>query len=196
MTIEMSTLPENFRIISNPTARDGSKSSSADLFAKITYNGKEITESSVTGYEKWAVIHGLKMNLWRHETGDVSNKAVNSSAFLGMDEIEFCLPCSDVDLIAAETIAKGQIVDVIFMKTGNINGHSVSIESFEFKKSQIVSTFFFIQTAVTPSLTIRFKAKEIEIKRYSYDGGAEKGTAMKPTGQKVYHIDFVTNTSK
>ncbi len=189
MSISISTLPETFRMISNPGERDGSKASSADLFAKIVYAGAEITTSSVTGYEKWAVIHGVKMNLWRHESGDVSNTAVNSSAFLGMDEIEFTLPCSDVDLISVETIAKGQMVDITFMKTGNIGGHSVSIESFEFKKAQIVSTFFFIQTAVTPSITIRFKAKQIEIKRFSYKD-------EKAAGQKVYFIDFVTNTSK
>ncbi len=189
MSVSISTLPESFRIISNPGDRDGSMSSSADLFAKIVYAGKEITSSSVTGYEKWGVIHGVKMNLWRHETGDVSNTAVNSSAFLGMDEIEFCLPCSDVDIIAVETIVKGQMVDITFMKTGNIGGHSVPIESFEFKKAQIVSTFFYIQTSVTPSLTIRFKAKQIEIKRFDYKG-------EKAAGQKVYFVDFVTNTSK
>lgn len=191
MSVSISTLPENFRIVSDPKERDGSKSSSADLFAKIVYSGKEITTSKVTGYEKWGVIHGVKMNVWRHETGDVSNSAVNSSAFLGMDEIEFALPCSDVDLVAIETIAKGQTVDVTFMKTGNIGGHSVPIEQFEFKFAQIVSTFFFIQTAITPSITIRFKAKQIEVKRFSYDADSQKAA-----GQKVYFIDFVTNTSK
>lgn len=190
MSVSISTLPENFRIISDPSSRDGAQSSSADLFAKIVYSGKEITSSSVKGFEKWAVIHGIKMNLWRHETGDVSNTAVNSSAFLGMDEIEFALPCSDVDLVAVETIAKGQTVDITFMKTGNINSHGVPIESFEFIKAQIVSTFFYIQTAITPSLTIRFKAKQIETKRFDYDKDG------KAAGQKVYLIDFVTNTSK
>ncbi len=190
MGIAIDNLPENFRIISNPESRDSAQSSSADLFAKIVYAGKEITSSSVKGFEKWAVIHGLVMNLWRKETGDVSNTAVNSSAYLGMDEIQFALPCSDVDLVAVETIAKGQIVDITFMKTGNIQSHNVSIEQFAFMKAQIVSTFFYIQTAVTPSVTIRFKPKQIEITRFGYDA---QGTA---TGSNVYLIDFVTNTSK
>lgn len=191
MTVSITNFDKNSTIISDPKDRDGSKSSSADLFAKIVYAGKEITASKVTGYEKWGVIHGLKMNLWRHETGDVSNSAVNSSAFLGMDEIEFALPCSDVDLVAIETIAKGQTVDVTFMKTGTVNTHSVPVESFEFKFAQIVSTFFLIQTAITPSVTIRFKAKQIEVKRFDYDAKTQKAA-----GQKVYFIDFVTNTSK
>lgn len=191
MSIAIMNIDPKATIISNSGERDGSKSSSADLFATIKYSGKEITSSKVKGYEKWAVIHGLKMNLWRHETGDVSNAAVNSSAFLGMDEIEFTLPCSDVDLVAIETIAKGQTVDVTFMKTGNIGGHSVPIESFDFKFAQIVSTFFLIQTAITPSITIRFKAKQIEVKRFAYDADSQKAS-----GQKVYFIDFVTNTSK
>ena len=190
MSVSIMNIDPKATIISNAEGRDASQSSSADLFVKIVYSGKEITSSKVKDYEKWAVIHGLKMNVWRHETGDVSNTAVNSSACLGMDEIEFALPCSDVDLVAIETIAKGQTVDITFMKTGNINSHSVSIESFEFMKAQIVSTFFYIETAITPSLTIRFKAKQIEAKRFAYDADG------KSAGQKVYTIDFVTNTSK
>ncbi len=189
MSISIMNLDQKATIVSNAEGRDASQASSADLFAKIVYSGKAITSSSVTGYLDSAVIHGLKMNVWRKESGDVSNSATNSSATLGMDEIEFTLPCSDVDITAVETIANGQMVDVIFTKTGNIGGHSVKIETFNFEKAQIVSTFFFIQTAVTPSITIRFKAKKIEITRFDYKG-------EKAAGQKVYTVDFVTNTSK
>jgi hypothetical protein len=190
MSIAIMNIDPKTTIISNPEGRDASQSSSADLFAKVVYAGKEITSSEVKSYEKWAVIHGVKMNLWRKESGDVSNSAVNSSAMLGMDEIEFTLPCSDVDITAIETIAKGQTVDITFMKTGNISSHSVSIESFEFKSAQIVSTFFLIQTAVTPSITIRFKAKQVQVTRFDYDGTG------KAAGQKVFLIDFVKNVSK
>lgn len=51
--------------------------------------------------------------------------------------------------------------------------------------------FLLIQTAITPSITIRFKAKQIEVKRFAYDADSQKAA-----GQKVYFIDFVTNTSK
>lgn len=191
MTVSISTLPENFRIVSDTSGRDAKGSSSADLFAKISLSGKEITTSSVKDFEKWAVIHGLKMNVWRHESGDVSNTAMNSSAFLGMEDIEFALPCSDVDITALETTAQGKVVDITFMKTANIQGHNVKIQEFEFLKAQIVGNFFFIQTGQIPSITIRFKSKKIKVTRFSYDEatGAAKG-------QKAYEIDFVTNTSK
>jgi len=189
MAVSIMSIDKNATIISNAEGRDAAQSSSADLFAKIALSGNPITTSSVTGYEQWAVINGIKINVWRHESGDVSNTATNSSAMLGMDEIEFTLPCSDVDITAIETIAKGQTVDITIMKTGNINSHSVSIEQFVFEKAQIVSTFFFIQTAVTPSVTIRFKAKQMEITRFAYTNG-------QAAGQKVFLIDFVKNTSK
>ena len=189
MSISIMNLDQKATIVSNAEGRDESQASSADLFAKIVYNGNAITSSSVTGYLDCAVIHGLKMNVWRKESGDVSNSATNSSASLGMDEIEFTLPCSDVDITAIETIAMGQMVNIIFTKTGNINAHSVPIEAFDFENAQIVSTFFFIQTAITPSITIRFKAKQMQVTRYGYAAG-------KATGQKVFLIDFVTNSSK
>ena len=188
--ISISNLPENFLIVSDTSTRDSKGSSSADLFATIKLNGTEITTSTVKDFEKWAVIHGLKMNVWRHETGDVSNTAVNSSAFLGMDNIQFALPCSDVDITALETTAQGKIVDITFMKTANIQGHNVKIEEFDFPSAQIVGNFFYIQTGQIPSITISFKSKKIKVTRYSYD---DKG---KPKGQKAYEIDFVTNTSK
>jgi hypothetical protein len=191
MSVSISTLPENFRIVSDTSGRDSKGSSSADLFAKIVLSGKEITTSSVKDFEKWAVIHGVKMNLWRNETGDVSNTAMNSSAHLGMDDIQFTLPCSDVDIAALETTAQGKVVDITFMKTANIQGHNVKIEEFAFLKAQIVGNFFFIQTGQIPSITISFKAKNIKITRYSYNEA--DGTAK---GQKAYEIDFVTNTSK
>lgn len=190
MSISIVNIDPKATIISDPSARDGAQSSSADLYAKIIYSGNPITSSHVAGYEQWAVINGVKMNVWRHESGDVSSAATNSSASLGMDEIEFTLPCSDVDITAVEAIANGQMVNITFMKTGNINSHSVSIEQFDFANAQIVSTFFFIQTAVTPSITIRFKAKQMQITRFAYDA------AGKAAGQKVYLIDFVKNTSK
>ncbi len=171
------------------TDGDGAKSSSADLFAQIVYLGNKITSSQVTSYTEWAVISGLKMNVWRHESGDVSNSATNSSAMLGMDEIEFALPCSDVDITAIQAIANGQAVNITFMKTGNISSHSVPIEEWDFANVQIVSTFFFIQSAATPCVTIRFKAKQMQIKRSAY------GADGKASGQKVFLIDFVKNTS-
>lgn len=186
----VSPFDPNTIMVSDPKTRDGSQSSSADLYAKIVCSGNPITSSLVDKYEQWAVINGIKMHVWRHESGDVSNSATNSSAMLGMDEIEFTLPCSDVDIAAVETIAKGQMVNITFMKTGNINSHSVSIEQFDFENAQIVSTFFFIQTAVTPSLTIRFKAKKMQITRFAY------GSDGKAAGQKVFLIDFASNTSK
>ncbi|MCE2716720.1 MAG: hypothetical protein ACK4V2_06555 [Pseudomonadota bacterium] len=187
--MSISELDKNKIIISDPSARDGSQSSSADLYAKIVYSGNPITSSQVTGYEQWAVISGLKMNVWRHESGDVSNSATNSSASLGMDEIEFTLPASDVDITAIETIANGQAVNITFRKTGNISQHSVPIEEFDFQNAQIVSTFFLAQTAAAPSVTIRFKAKQMQITRFAYKEG-------QAAGQKVYLIDFVKNTSK
>lgn len=189
MSISIVNIDPESRIVSDASKRDGSQVSSADLYAKIVYSGNEITSSQVTGYEKWAVINGLKMNVWRHESGDVSNSATNSSAMLGMDEIEFTLPCSDVNITSVETIAKGQPVNITFRKTGNINEHSVPIEEFDFQNAQIVSTFFFIQAASTPSVTIRFKAKQMQITRFDYKDG-------KAAGQKVFLIDFVKNTSK
>lgn len=190
MSVLIMNIDPKATIISNAEGRDGAQSSSADLFANIVLSGNPVTSSSVTGYEHWAVINGIKMNVWRHESGDVSNSATNSSAMLGMDEIEFTLPCSDVDITAVETIAKGQMVDITIRKTGNINSHSVSIEEFKFESAQIVSTFFFIQTAATPSVTIRFKAKQMQITRFAYDATG------KASGQKVFLIDFVKNTSK
>ena len=68
-----------------------------------------------------------------------------------MDEIEFTLPASDVDITAIETIANGQAVNITFRKTGNISQHSVPIEEFDFQNAQIVSTFFLAQTAAAPS---------------------------------------------
>lgn len=189
MSISIISIDPKSTIVSHAESRSTAQSFSADLYAKIIHSGTEITSSNVSGYEKWAVISGIKMNVWRHETGDVSNSAINSSATLGMDEIEFTLPCSDVDVTAIEAIAKGQMVEISFMKTGNINSHSSSIEQFYFQHAQIVSTFFFIQTALTPSITIRFKAKQMQITRFAYDA------AGNPSGQKVFLIDFVKNTS-
>ncbi len=190
MSVSISTLPQDFRIISDTSGRDTKGSSSADLFVRIKLNGTEITNSTVKDFEKWAIIHGVKMNLWRNETGDVSNTAMNSSAHLGMDDIQFTLPCSDVDITAIETTSQGKIVDITFMKTANIQGHNVKIEEFDFTSAQIVGNFFYIQTGQIPSITISFKAKKIIVTRYSY------GPDGKLKGNKPYEVDFVTNTSK
>lgn len=190
MSISIMNIDPRATIISDPSARDGAQSSSADLYAKIVVGTATVTSSKVAGNLDFAVINGLKMHIWRHESGDISSSATNSSAMLGMDEIEFTLPCSDVDIAAVKAIADGEAVNITFRKTGSINSNSVTIEEFAFQSAKIVGTFFFIQAAVTPSITIRFKATQMQITRCAYDDSG------KAKGQNVFLINLTSNTSK
>ncbi len=184
------SIDKNSTMVSNPQNRDGSQSSSADLLVQVKLNGSATTVSSIKNFETYAVIHGIKMNTWRHETGDISNKSMNSSSYLGMDEVEFTMPCGDFDITSLQTLAKGEVVDISFLKTANIADHNQKVQEFIFEKAQIVSAFHWVQAGMTASITVRFKPKRFEMKRYDYSSEDDKAC-----GQKVYSIDFETNQS-
>ena len=177
-------------LISVTDGRDGSHSTSADTFVKIVYEGKEVTSSEVKGYEKWSIITTVISEIWRKETGDVSNKAVNSSAHLGMREVEFCMPYSEVSNTVLQAIAKGKKANITFMRTANINDHNVSVLEITYTDGQFVNLLNILQGGNIGSDTFRFKARNVELKRTNYD------KTGKSTGNIVNSINFVDNTSK
>lgn len=179
------------RIISITDDRDGAHASSADTFVQIKFEGKEVTSSTVKGYEKYSVITTVISEVWRKETGDVSNTAYNSSAHLGVREVEFCMPYSDVCNTVLKAIAEGKRADIIFVRTGNIASHNVPILEITYPAVQFVNFLNVLQAGRIGSDTFRFKATSIQVNRINYD--PIKGTKK---GNNTFSIDFVTNTSK
>lgn len=178
------------RIISVTDGRDESHASSADTFVKIVYEGKEVTSCEVKGFDKYSIISTVISEVWRRETGDVSNKAVNSSAHLGMREVEFCMPYSEVSNTVLKAIAQGKKANITFVRTANIAGHNVPVLEITYTDGQFVNLLNVLQAGNIGSDTFRFKARNVELKRTNYDKDG------KPTGNVVSSINFVNNSSK
>ncbi len=178
------------RIISVTDGRDNSHSSSADTFVKIVYEGKEVTSSEVKGYEKYSIITTVISEIWRKESGDVSNKAINSSAHLGMREVEFCMPYSEVSNAVMHAVAQGKKATITFVRTANIAGHNVPVLEIAYTDGQFVNLLNVLQNGNIGSDTFRFKARNVEFKRTNYDKDG------KPGGNVVSSINFVDNSSK
>ena len=178
------------RIISVTDGRDDSHSSSADTFVKIVYESKEITSSEVKGYEKYSIITTVISEIWRKESGDVSNKATNSSAHLGMREVEFCMPYSEVSNTVMKSVAQGKKANISFVRTANIAGHNVPVLEIAYTDGQFVNLLNILQNGNIGSDTFRFKARNVEFKRTNYDKDGKK------LGNVVSSINFVDNSSK